>query len=175
VSGSSGAADLLLQRRLNAEVLLKAARVTTDDTSDSVARAIQRARDFASRSSTPGANSDGPGAAHLLFALCQERASAAHRALEQCGADVAKLRTAAMQLAMGPALLLGQPVAAPTSQTPSPRPATGALRHAVRLLRAMDGDELARAIRMLGALRARRLRPQGRHRATKKSSPLSRG
>jgi ATP-dependent Clp protease ATP-binding subunit ClpC len=125
-SGPSGAADLLHERRLDVEVLLKAARVATDDASDGVTRAIQRAREFANRSPAQGPTAGGAGAAHLLFALCQERASAAHRALEQCGADVAKLRTAAMQLAMGlvparrhPATrvpLLGVPMSAPPSQ-----------------------------------------------------------
>ncbi len=91
-----GASDLLHERRLDVEVLLKAARVATDDATDGVNRAIQRAREFAQRS--PGRE---PNAVHLLFALCQDRGSAAHRALEQCGADVGKLRTAAVQLAMG--------------------------------------------------------------------------
>jgi ATP-dependent Clp protease ATP-binding subunit ClpC len=90
------AADLLSERRLDAEVLLKAARVTTDDGTDGVTRAIQRARELAARS--PDRE---PSAIHLLFALCQERRSAAHRTLEQCGVDVTKLRTAAMQLALG--------------------------------------------------------------------------
>ncbi len=89
------AADLLGERRLDADVLLKAARVTTDDNADGVTRAIQRARELAARS--PDRE---PGAIHLLFALCH-RGSAAHRTLEQCGVDVTKLRTAAMQLAMG--------------------------------------------------------------------------
>src|SRR3984957_939471 len=62
-SGPGGAADLLKERRLDVEVLLKAARVTTDDASDSVTRAIQRAREFARRA--PGRD---PGAVHLLFA-----------------------------------------------------------------------------------------------------------
>ncbi len=90
------AADLLKERRLDTEVLLKAARVTMDDATDGVAKALQRARDFAAR--TPDRE---PGAMHLLFALCQERLTAAHRAIEQCGSDVVKLRTAAMQIAMG--------------------------------------------------------------------------
>ncbi len=94
-SRPGGAADLLGERRLDAEVLLKAARVTTDDSADGVTRAIQRARELAARSAERE-----PGAIHLLFALCQ-RGSAAHRTLEQCGVDVTKLRTAAMQLAMG--------------------------------------------------------------------------
>jgi ATP-dependent Clp protease ATP-binding subunit ClpC len=95
-SQAGRAADLLSERRLDAEVLLKAARVTTDDATDGVMRAVQRARELAARS--PDRE---PSAIHLLFALCQERRSAAHRTLEQCGVDVTKLRTAAMQLAMG--------------------------------------------------------------------------
>jgi ATP-dependent Clp protease ATP-binding subunit ClpC len=92
----SAAADLLKERRLDAEVLLKAARVVTDDARDALARTVERAIQFASR-----AQSQEPGAMHLLFALCQERQTAAHRALEQCGTDVTKLRVAAMQLATG--------------------------------------------------------------------------
>jgi len=90
------AADLLGEKRLGAEVLLKAARVLTDDDKDAVVRAVQRAREFATRSGCKE-----PLAIHLLFALCQDRHTAAHRAIEQCGTDVAKLRNAAMQLAMG--------------------------------------------------------------------------
>jgi ATP-dependent Clp protease ATP-binding subunit ClpC len=37
----------------------------------------------------------------VLFSLCQESGTAAHRALVQCGTDVTRLRTSAMQLAMG--------------------------------------------------------------------------
>jgi ATP-dependent Clp protease ATP-binding subunit ClpC len=95
-SKTGTAADLLRERRLDAEVLLKAARVVTDDHADAVSRAMQRARELAARS--PARD---PGAIHLLFALCQERATAAYRAVAQCGSDVTKLRTAAMQLAMG--------------------------------------------------------------------------
>jgi ATP-dependent Clp protease ATP-binding subunit ClpC len=95
-SQPSGASELLRERRLEVEVLLKAARVTVDDATDGVTRAIQRAREFAARSAERT-----PAAIHLLFALCQERGSAAHRTMEQCGVDVMKLRTAAMQLAMG--------------------------------------------------------------------------
>jgi ATP-dependent Clp protease ATP-binding subunit ClpC len=110
-SRDGGAADLLKERRLDGEVLLKAARVATDDAGDAIVRAVQRARDFAARSITRE-----PGATHLLFALCHERTSAAYRAIEQCGIDVTKLRTAAMQLAMG---IVGQrrPV---TTRAPEP-------------------------------------------------------
>ncbi len=95
-SQPGGASELLRERRLDVEVLLKAARVTIDDAVDGVTRAIQRAREFAARSTERT-----PSAIHLLFALCHDRGSAAHRTLEQCGVDVTKLRTAAMQLAMG--------------------------------------------------------------------------
>jgi len=95
-SQTGAAADLLKERRLDAEVLLKAARVLTDDDVDAVSRAMQRTREFAARSVTRDA-----GAIHLLFALCQERTTAAHRAITQCGSDVTKLRAAAIGLAMG--------------------------------------------------------------------------
>ncbi|MEO7111999.1 MAG: AAA family ATPase, partial [Polyangiaceae bacterium] len=90
------AADLLADRRLDADVLIKAARVHTDDTRDAVSRVMQRARELASR----GAKREA-GSLHLLFALCQERTTAAYRAVEQCGSDVAKLRAAALQIVMG--------------------------------------------------------------------------
>jgi ATP-dependent Clp protease ATP-binding subunit ClpC len=95
-SNAGGAAELLKERRLDADVLLKAARVLTDDHADAVSRAFQRTRELAARS--PSRDATG---IHLLFALCQERTTAAYRAITQCGSDVAKLRMAAMQLAMG--------------------------------------------------------------------------
>jgi ATP-dependent Clp protease ATP-binding subunit ClpC len=95
-ASAGGAADLLRERRLDSEVLLKAARVLTDDHPDAVSRAMQRARELAARSTVREV-----GATHLLFALCQERTTAAYRAITQCGSDVTKLRTAAMQVAMG--------------------------------------------------------------------------
>jgi len=116
-SKSGGAADLLRERRLDAEVLLKAARILTDDHSDAVARAVQRARELAARSPTREATG-----LHLLFALCQERSTAAFRAIEQCGSDVTKLRTAAMQIAMGIVSQRRLPAAAQLSLAPPTRP-----------------------------------------------------
>jgi ATP-dependent Clp protease ATP-binding subunit ClpC len=95
-SNPGSAAELLKERRLDAEVLLKAARILTDDHTDAVSRAFQRTRELAARSPSRDA-----GGIHLLFALCQERTTAAYRAITQCGSDVTKLRTAAMHLAMG--------------------------------------------------------------------------
>jgi ATP-dependent Clp protease ATP-binding subunit ClpC len=124
-SKPGGAADLLKERRLDAEVLLKAARVLTDDHADAVSRALQRAREMAARSASREASG-----LHLLFALCQERSTAAFRAIEQCGSDVAKLRTAAMQIAMGIVSPRRSPAVAqlslPAPKRPSP-PATSAL------------------------------------------------
>jgi|CZKU01.1.fsa_nt_gi ATP-dependent Clp protease ATP-binding subunit ClpC len=95
-SNAGSAAELLKERRLDADVLLKAARILTDDHADAVSRAFQRTRELAARSPSRDA-----GGIHLLFALCQERTTAAYRAITQCGSDVTKLRTAAMHLAMG--------------------------------------------------------------------------
>jgi ATP-dependent Clp protease ATP-binding subunit ClpC len=95
-SHTGDASELLRERRLDPEVLLKAARVLVDDHTDAVTRAVQRARELAARSSTREARG-----VHLLFALCQERSTAAYRAIAQCGSDVTKLRMAAMQIALG--------------------------------------------------------------------------
>jgi ATP-dependent Clp protease ATP-binding subunit ClpC len=120
IASSSGiAADLLRERRLDGEVLLKAARVLTDDHADAVSRALQRARELAARSPTREAN-----AIHLLFTLCQERATAAYRTIAQCGSDVTKLRTAAMQAAMGMVVTRRTPQATQLllpPNTPAPR------------------------------------------------------
>jgi ATP-dependent Clp protease ATP-binding subunit ClpC len=118
-SSAGGAAELLKERRLDAEVLLKAARVLTDDHTDAVSRAFQRTRELAARSPSRDA-----GGIHLLFALCQERTTAAYRAITQCGSDVGKLRTAAMQLAMG---LIGPRRPASATQLSLPPTATRAL------------------------------------------------
>jgi ATP-dependent Clp protease ATP-binding subunit ClpC len=118
-SNAGGAAELLRERRLDAEVLLKAARVLTDDHADAVPRAFQRTRELAARS--PSRDATG---IHLLFALCQERTTAAYRAITQCGSDVTKLRTAAMQLAMG---IVGPRRTRPATQLSLPPTATKAL------------------------------------------------
>lgn len=96
-SGTDDAAQLLRDRRLDPDVILRAARVTVDDAPDALSRALTKARDVAGRSGTRGEAR----AIHLLFALCQEAGTAAHRTLVQCGTDVTRLRVASMQLAMG--------------------------------------------------------------------------
>jgi ATP-dependent Clp protease ATP-binding subunit ClpC len=95
-SRPSATADLLEERKLTAEALLRAGRAATDDLDDPLRRALQRARDIATRMGTPD-----PTAAHLLVALLSERRGAAHRALDQCGVDVSRLRASAMTLGLG--------------------------------------------------------------------------
>src|SRR5215472_14500878 len=114
-SKSGGAADLLRERRLDADVLLKAARVLTDDHADAVSRAVQRARELAARSPSREAN-----AVHLLYALCQERTTAAFRAVAQCGSDVSKLRTAAMGIVGARRAPAATQLTLPRSSAPKP-------------------------------------------------------
>ncbi|MGE0326764.1 MAG: AAA family ATPase [Polyangiaceae bacterium] len=90
------AADLLHERGLTGERLLRAARSSTDEIEHPLRRALSNARDVASRM---GARE--PGATHLLVALLNERKGAAHKALEQCGIDVSRLRIAAMNVGLG--------------------------------------------------------------------------
>src|SRR5438105_1635046 len=54
VSQPSQAAELLLERKLGADILLKAARATTDEEPDPLVRAVQRARELAARTGTGG-------------------------------------------------------------------------------------------------------------------------
>jgi ATP-dependent Clp protease ATP-binding subunit ClpC len=95
-SRESPAADLLSERALNAERLLRAARASTDDEADPLRRAVERAREIGARMGAPE-----PVGVHLLIALLSERKSAGHRALDQCGVDVNRLRVAAMNVGLG--------------------------------------------------------------------------
>jgi ATP-dependent Clp protease ATP-binding subunit ClpC len=154
IASSTGiAADLLRERRLDGDVLLKAARVLTDDHADAVSRALQRARELAARSPTREATG-----IHLLFTLCQERATAAYRTIAQCGSDVTKLRTAAMQAAMGIVGSRRTPQATQLSLPPNAAP----LRHIAHAPSAVSPQPAARrpapAPVRSGAPRSRRCR-----------------
>src|SRR5262245_4905329 len=106
IAALPGAASGLLQeRRLGADDLLRAVRAATDDEKQPLRRAIEGAKEVAERMRAPEAL-----ALHLLIALIGDRRTAAHRALDQCGVDVRKLRLAAMNLALGQ--LGRQPLAA---------------------------------------------------------------
>ena len=90
------AGELLRERRLDADALLKAGRSFDEDSPDPLARATVAAKDLGKR-----APFGEPNAMHLLLALLADRSSAAHRALVQAGVDTTRLRTAAMQLSLG--------------------------------------------------------------------------
>jgi ATP-dependent Clp protease ATP-binding subunit ClpC len=124
IAASAGAAgELLRERRLDDEVLLKASRAFDDDGPDPIGRLLAAARQVAMRrlwygvEPTPPPASAGrgaqarpaatrssspePTALHLLLALLTDRSAAAHRSLVHAGVDLARLRTAAMQIALG--------------------------------------------------------------------------
>jgi len=107
-------ADLLEERKLGSGTLLRAARASSDELENPLKWALTRAREVASRMGAPD-----PGAAHLLVALLNERRGAAHQALDQCGVDVSRLRTAAMSLGQG--LVRRRRVVARRDVTPAPR------------------------------------------------------
>jgi ATP-dependent Clp protease ATP-binding subunit ClpC len=93
---ASAASDLLNERKLTEEVLLRAARAATDDFEDPIPRALELAREIAARMGAPD-----PNAAHVLVALLSEPRGAARRALEQSGTDIGRLRSAAIHLGQG--------------------------------------------------------------------------
>ncbi len=107
------AAELLLDRHLDRDVLLKAGRSFDEDDATQLDRAVVSARELAKRA-RPSLPTDAParaagtispdarhsltepGAAHLLAALLADRRLAAHRALTLSGVDVTRLRTLAL-------------------------------------------------------------------------------
>ncbi len=129
LSGKPGdVSQLLADRRLDGDTLLRAARVATDASPDALARAVTRAREFAQRAVQRAPLAKGeldkraPTAIHLLFALCHDTTSAAYRAMVQCGTDVAKLRAATLQLATGATLPRRQVEPSPLRNEPLSRP-----------------------------------------------------
>ncbi len=95
-AGEGPAAELLRDRKLDEEVLLKASRSFDDEGPDPIGRLLAAARQVATRAPSPE-----PGALHLLLALLADRSAAAHRSLLHAGVDLAKLRAGAMQIALG--------------------------------------------------------------------------
>ncbi len=123
------AGELLRERRLDADALLKAGRSFDEDSPDPLARATVAAKDLGKR-----APFGEPNALHLLLALLADRSSAAHRALMQAGVDTARLRTAAMQLSLGVvAARRGLSTAPPNGKSTSSEPTTAATRAPLRV------------------------------------------
>lgn len=108
------AAQLLEQRRLDPAATLKAARAFEEAGVDVVENVFVSARDIARRAAVPSRDAfpskrsdcrpaapEQPSGVHVLLALLANRGHAAHRALEQMGLDIARLRAAVTRIALG--------------------------------------------------------------------------
>jgi ATP-dependent Clp protease ATP-binding subunit ClpC len=102
-SGETPAAELLRDRKLDVDVLLKASRSFDDEGADPISRVFAAARSLSVRVDprTGARPQTEPASVHLLLALLADRGLAAHRSLVHAGFDLARLRSAAMQLALG--------------------------------------------------------------------------
>ena len=128
----SPAAQLLIERKLGLDEILRLGRNVPDDFSDALRSLLTKAHAVAARMGKTRASAE-----HLLVAVLGEPRSAARRVVEQAGADVARLRTAALHLGQGliagrrlpdgmgtapAAAMLAAPAAPP--RPPARRPAT---------------------------------------------------
>ena len=116
----SPACDLLRERKLGVEELLRGARGLDEELEDPIKGSLQRAREIAGRMG------DGDAAAvHLLVALVSEQRSSARRTLEGLNVDISRLRTQAVQVGLG---LVGRRRSAP--ELPKEAPLSAAPRRA---------------------------------------------
>ncbi len=92
----SPAQDLLSERRIKTEDILRVARATTGDLEDPIRSMVQKARAMSARMGATETR-----AIHLLLALVGERRARSFRTLEAFGADVGRLRAASMNLGLG--------------------------------------------------------------------------
>jgi ATP-dependent Clp protease ATP-binding subunit ClpC len=120
----SPACDLLRERKLGVEELLRAARGIEEELEDPIKTCLQRAREIAGRMG------DGEVAAvHLLVALVGEPRSSARRVLDGLNIDSSRLRTQAVQVGLG---LVGRRRASPEqvreAVLPTPRRASKAVK-----------------------------------------------
>ena len=123
----SPACDLLRERKLGTEELLRAARGIEEELEDPIQACLQRAREIAGRMG------DGDAAAvHLLVALVGEPRSAGRRALEGLNIDISRLRTQAVQVGLG---LVGRRrvAAEPAREAPLPAAAPRRVSTAVKV------------------------------------------
>jgi ATP-dependent Clp protease ATP-binding subunit ClpC len=122
----SPAGLLLQERKLTLDEILRLGRSVPDDFADSVRSLLSKAHAIGARMGRTRASAE-----HLLVALLGEPRAAARRVVEDAGADVSRLRTAALQLGQG--LVTGRrppdragvaPAAAPLPPAPRrPEPA----------------------------------------------------
>jgi ATP-dependent Clp protease ATP-binding subunit ClpC len=116
----SPVALLLAERKLVLDEILRLGRHVPDDFPDAVRALLARAHAIGARMGKTRAAAD-----HLLVALLGEPRSAARRVVEQAGADVSRLRTAALHLGQG--LIAGRrlpdkPAVVPAAALPPPPP-----------------------------------------------------
>lgn len=97
VAQPSTTAELLRERRLTSDDVLRAARgLAGDELAEPIASALTRAKEIGARM---GTNVAAP--PHLLLALLGEPRAVARRCLEALGVDVSRLRAQTMQVGLG--------------------------------------------------------------------------
>jgi len=97
VAQPSSTAELLRERRLSADDVVRTARgLAGDELAEPIASALTRAKEIAARMGTSVAS-----APHLLLALLGEPRAVARRTLETLGVDASRLRAQAMQVGLG--------------------------------------------------------------------------
>jgi ATP-dependent Clp protease ATP-binding subunit ClpC len=94
----NSASGVLEAHRITPQRLERLVHSTIGDESDAIAKVVDEALSFASRT-----QAHTPGALHLLLALLSSRRCVAYRVLEEGEVDLARLRSAAMQVAIGAA------------------------------------------------------------------------
>lgn len=138
-ASSTPASDLLSERRFAPDEILRLGRLVRDDLNEPIRAALSRAHEIAARMGLTQAAS-----AHLLVALLNEPRSAARRALEHGGADLGRLRSAAMQLGLG--LMRGR-------RAPSEKISRGLRDKAPELARGVGSKALPKPQRVVSAVK----------------------
>jgi ATP-dependent Clp protease ATP-binding subunit ClpC len=97
VAEPSSTAELLRERRLSADDVLRTARgLAGDELAEPIASALTRAKEIGARMGT-----NVPASPHLLLALLGEPRAVARRTLEALGVDASRLRAQTMQIGLG--------------------------------------------------------------------------
>ncbi|MES1185974.1 MAG: ATP-dependent Clp protease ATP-binding subunit [Myxococcales bacterium] len=97
VSEPSSTSELLRERRLSADDVLRTARgLAGDELAEPIASALTRAKEIGARMGT-----NVPASPHLLLALLGEPRAVARRTLEALGVDPSRLRAQTMQVGLG--------------------------------------------------------------------------
>ncbi len=97
VAEPSSTAELLRERRISADDVLRTARgLAGDELAEPIASALTRAKEIGARMGT-----NVPASPHLLLALLGEPRAVARRTLEALGVDASRLRAQTMQVGLG--------------------------------------------------------------------------